>query len=202
MFRSLLPTLNRLCLTSAILLVPVSAMAHPHETEKKDSDIEISIEDETLNGEDLMEKLDEKLSKHSVEIAKSMSKVKRDLEKHKGDGDFSQDMESVADALEEVFKEDGLFRDLTAMLGDFAEDVDLVSDEDATVLKFDGATIGSITRSKKRDSEDSLSISGLGQNLTLNRETIVENGKSKTRIVIEMDGNKDIDVTLPGLDKE
>ncbi len=202
MYRSLLPTLNRFVLTSAILMVPVAAMAHPHEIEEKDADVEIIIDDETINGEDLMDKIDKKLSKHSVEIAKSMSKVKRDLEKHKGDGDFSEDMEIVADALEEVFKEDGLFRDLTAMLSDFAEDVDLESDGDATVLKFDGATIGSIARSKKRDSEDSLSISGLGQNLTLNRETIVENGKSKTRIVIEMDGDKDIDVILPDLDKD
>ena len=80
---------------------------------------------------------------------------------------------------------------------DFASDVEVESEDGVTVLSFDGATVGKIERSKKRDSEDSLSISGLGQNMTLDRETVVKDGKSRTRIVIEMDGDEDIEIDLP-----
>lgn len=193
-------------LTSLLALsLPVSAMAHPHDEDDADKDVEIIIlEEDVMSGEELTEKLNDKLSKHRVKIAKSMSKVKRDLNKNgnKSDGDFAEEMETVADALEEVFAENGLFRDLTVMMSDFAGDVDLESSDGVTVLKFDGSTLGKIERKKSRNSEDSLSISGLGQNLTLDRETVIENGKSKTRIVIEMEGGDGIDITLPQSNKE
>jgi len=180
---------------TSLLLMPALAFAHPPE---KDVEI-IIIEDDVISGEALSDKIDEKLSKHTVTIAKSMSKVKRNLDKNqeRADGDFSEEVEAVAQALEEVFADKGLFKDLTIMFSDFASDVDVDSEDGVTVLKFDGATVGKIAKSKSRDSKDSLSISGLGQNLTLDRETIVEDGKSKTRIVIEMDGGDEIDITLP-----
>lgn len=188
----------RFLLTASFLALPVSALAHPHETDEPDIDVVI-IEDDVIEGEELSDKIDKKLSKHRVVIAKSMAKVKRNLDKDTkaADGDFSEEVEAVAEALEEVFSDDGLFRDLTAMFSDFAEDVDVDSKDGVTVLKFDGATVGKIAKSKSRNSEDSLSISGLGKNLTLDRETVIENGKSKTRIVIEMDGGDEIDITLP-----
>jgi len=193
-------------LTSILALsLPVSAMAHPHDEDDAEKDVEIIIlEEDVMSGEELTDKLNEKLSKHRVKIAKSMSKVKRGLDKNgnKSDGDFADEMETVADALEDVFAEDGLFRDLTVMMSDFAGDVDLESNDGVTVLKFDGSTLGKIERKKSRNSEDSLSISGLGQNLTLDRETVIEDGKSKTRIVIEMEGGDGIDITLPGSNKE
>lgn len=185
---------------SSLLLLPALAFAHPHEKPETEDEVEIIIiEDDAISGEDLTDKLDEKLSKHRVTIAKSMSKVKRNLDKNqaRADGDFSEEVEAVAEALEEVFADDGLFKDLTIMFSDFASDVDVQSADGVTVLKFDGATVGKIAKSKKRDSEDKLSISGLGQNLTLERETVIEDGKSKTRIVIEMEGGDEIDITLP-----
>jgi len=187
------------------LSLPVSSMAHPHDEEEPQKEVEIIIlEDDTISGEELTEKLDDKLSKHRVRIAKSMSKVKRNLDKNKSesDGDFAEEMGTVAETLEDIFAEDGLFKDLTIMMSDFASDFDVESNDGVTVLKFDGATIGQIARKKSRNSEDSLSISGLGQNLTLDRETVIEDGKSKTRIVIEMEGGDEIDITLPGSNKE
>ena len=154
------------------------------------------------NTDVLAEKIDEKLSKHKIEIARSAASLKRQLDKGqaKSDGDLSEEIEVVADLLEEAFSDDGLFRDLAAMFSDFAEDLDVETDNGKTVLRFDGAEVGQITHSKSRDSEDSLSISGLGKNLTLDRETIIKDGKSKTRIVIEMDGDNEVDITLPKLD--
>ena len=154
------------------------------------------------DAEILAEKIDDKLSEHKIEIAKSSARLKRKLDKGqaKADGDVSEEIEVVMDVLEEAFADDGLFRDLAAMFGDFAQDLDVETDNGKTVLVFDGAKIGEIEHKKSRDSEDSISISGLGKYFTLDRETIVENGKSKTRIVIDMDGDDEIDITLPSLD--
>ncbi len=154
------------------------------------------------DAEILSEKIEDKLSEHKLEIAKSTARLKRKLEKGqaKAGGDVSEEIEVVMDVLEEAFAEDGLFRDLAAMMGDFAQDLDVESDEGKTVLLFDGAKIGEMKRSKSRDSNDSFSISGLGKNLTLDKKTIVKDGKSKTRIVIDMDGDDEIEITLPKSD--
>lgn len=150
----------------------------------------------------LIEKIEDKLSDHTVDIAKSSARLKRKLEKSKAkaSGDVGEEIEVMMDVMEEAFADDGLFRDLAAMFSDFAEDLDVDTDDGKTTLSFDGAKIGQIERRKSRDSEDSFSISGLGKNLSVDRETIVKDGKSKTRIVIEMDGENEIDITLPELD--
>ncbi len=150
----------------------------------------------------LMEKIEDKLSDHKLDIAKSSARLKRKLDKGQANagGDVGEDIEVMMDVLEEAFAEDGLFRDLTAMFADFAKDVDVDTDGGTTTLSFDGAIIGEIQREKSRDSEDRVSIYGLGKYLTLDRETIVKNGKSKTHIVIDMDGEDEIDITLPQID--
>lgn len=150
----------------------------------------------------LSEKIENKLSEHKVEIAKSTARLKRKLDKGqaKADGDVSEEIEVVMDVMADAFSDGGLFRDLAAMFSDFAEDIDVEKEGNQTVLLFDGAKVGEIKRQKTRDSEDRFSISGLGKSLTLDRETIVKDGKSKTRIVIDMDGGDEIDITLPELD--
>ena len=151
------------------------------------------------NTEVLIEKLEDKLSDHEVEIAKSTARLKRKMEsaKESSDGDFGEDLEIFADVLEEAFAKDGVFRDLAAMFSDFAKDIDVDTDNGKTVLKFDGTEVAQIEHKTSRDSEDRVSISGLGKSLTLDRKTVVQNGKSKTRIIIDMDGADEIDITVP-----
>ena len=52
----------------------------------------------------LAEKIEDKLSEHKVEIAKSSSRLKRKLEKglEKSDGEVSEDIEVAMDVLEEA----------------------------------------------------------------------------------------------------
>lgn len=178
------------------LLAPSLALAHP---DKPDAHIDLDTPNQTA---ELTEKIESKLSKHKLEIAKSAARLKRDMDKQKASsgGDTIDDIEAVADLLEGVFAKDGLFSDLTAMVTDFAQDIDVKTDKGKTALLFDGATVGQIETHKSRDSEDRISISGLGKNLTMDRETIVKDGKKKTRIVIEMDGDDTIDITLPKVD--
>jgi len=151
------------------------------------------------NTEVLLEKLEEKLSDHSADLAKSTARLKRTMEKaQKSAGDdIGDELEVLADVMEEAFAEDGIFRDLTSLFSDFAEDIDVDTDDGKTVLRFDGAEVAKIQHSSSRDSEDHMSISGLGKSLTFDRKTVVQNGKSKTRIVIDLDGQDEIDITLP-----
>jgi len=86
---------------------------------------------------------------------------------------------------------------LSCLLATCIANLDVDTDGGTTTLSFDGANIAEIERKKSRDSEDSFSIIGLGKYLSVDRETIVKDGKSKTRIVIDMDGEDEIDITLP-----
>jgi len=153
------------------------------------------------NSDILAEKLEDKLLGHEGDLARSAARLKRKMNKiernKSSSGDIAGEFDALADVMQEVFAEDGLFRDLTALFSDLAQDIEIDTDNGETVLSFDGTEVGKIEHSKSRDSEDSLSISGLGKSLTLDRQTIVEDGKSKTRIVIEMDGADEIDITLP-----
>jgi len=154
------------------------------------------------NSEVLAEKLEDKLLDHQGDIARSTASLKRKMDKTKaatGD-DISENLDVMADVMEDIFAEDGLFRDLTALFVDIAEDIEIDTEGGNTVLSFDGTEVGKIQHDKSRDSEDTLSISGLGKSLKLDRQTIVEDGKSKTRIVIEMDGGDEVDITLPDFD--
>ena len=184
-----MPTLTRFSLTClAALCVSGSAFAEPP---KLDPEADI-----------LIEKLEDKLADHSVDIAKSSSRLQRKLERGKAnaDGDVEKEIGVMMDVMEEAFSEDGFFRDLAAMFGDIAKDLDVDTDNGKTTLSFDGAKIAQIEQESSRDSEDRVSISGLGRSLTMDRETIVKNGKSKTRIVIEMDGDDEIEIVLPDMD--
>jgi len=184
-----MPTLLKLSLSCiAVTCIAGTAVAAPPAV-NTDADV-------------LMEKIEDKLSDHKVEIAKSSARLKRKLEKGqaKSNGDVGEDIEVVMDVLEEAFADDGLFRGLAAVFGEFAEDLDVDTDNGKTTLSFDGAKVGQIEHRKSRDSEDSFSISGLGKTFSIDRETIVQDGKSKTRIVIDMDGGDEIDITLPQVD--
>jgi len=151
------------------------------------------------NTEELIDKIEETLSDHKVEIAKSTARLKRKMDSAKDSAGetLEGDLEVMADVLEDVFAEDGVFRDLTAMFSDFAKEMDVDTDDGKTTLSFGGTEVAQIQHKSSRDSEDSISISGLGRSFSMDRKTVVENGKSKTRIVIDMNGEDEIDLTLP-----
>ncbi len=151
------------------------------------------------NSEVLMDKIEETLSEHKVGIAKSTARLKRKMEKAKSsaEGDIGEDLDVMADVLEEAFAKDGVFRDFAAMFSDIAKNIDVDTDDGKTVLRFDGTDVAQIQHKSSRDSEDSISISGLGKSFSMDRKTVVENGKSKTRIIIDMNGDDELDITLP-----
>lgn len=156
------------------------------------------------NSQVLIEKIEEKLSDHSVDLAKSTARLKRKMEKAKSstEGNIGDELDVMADVLEEAFSKDGVFRDLAALVTDVAKDIDVDTNGGKTTLSFDGARVAQIQHSSSRDSEDNISISGLGKSFSMDRKTVVENGKSKTRIIIDLNGDDELDITLPSLDEK
>ena len=47
-----------------------------------------------------------------------------------------------------------------------------------------------------KDTDESFDIEGFGRNLTIDKKVIRKNGKTKTRIIIEMDGDEEFDIDL------
>jgi len=160
----------------------LTASAHPHKP--------LDETEDTASTQELADVLADKFADHSADLGKSMAKMKRKLDNT--DGDLESELDAVADALEEAFSEDGVLREMANMFGDFASDLDIESEDGVTVFKFDDKTLGRVKREKSRDSEDTLSLSGLGKNMTIERETYIEDGKTRTRIVIEMDGEAEV----------
>ena len=140
---------------------------------------------ETVSPETLSDSLAERLEERAPEIGKSLAKIRRDLDRAGQDKNDSVD--AVADAMEEAFSEGGALRELGAVLVGIIEDVDVASEDGETVLRFDGAPVLRMEKQSSRDSEDVLNLSGLGRAMKMKRETVTVDGKTKSKITIELD---------------
>ena len=60
----------------------------------------------------------------------------------------------------------------------------------------DGDRIGRVKVKRDKHTESSLDVEGFGRNMTIEKEVIKRGGKTKTRIVIEVDGDEDFDIDL------
>lgn len=161
------------------LMLPTFAAAEPPKT----------LTTETMAPETLSDKLAERLEARAPEIGQSLGKIRRDLERAGGSASDSagETTEAVADALEEAFSEGGALRELGAVFAGILEDVDIETSDGGTELRFDGAPVLRVEKESSRDSEDVLNLFGLGRALQLKRETVTVDGKTKSRIVIELD---------------
>ncbi len=211
--------MKKLILPFAILALSGTALAHPHDDDiaKEKSKAEKSWpyfgkkavkkverdESDSLSASDFAERMEKRMEKHSEKLEHSLDKAKeRHAFKFKGDVDSADDIREVARALEDAMAESGILSSLADMMVDLAEDFDVENTEDGLSLKFDGDRIGRIKIDRERHSEDRLDLEGFGRNLTIDKEIIKENGKTKTRIVIEMDGDEEIEIDLKPKEKD
>lgn len=108
--------------------------------------------------------------------------------------DFPQALENLKSDL----MDSDILNDLTESVNEFAAKIEIErSDGKGTAFFFDHEEMLRFKRDRDAHDDDRISISGLGRNLTLDRETIVEDGQTRTRIVIEMDGGEEVEIDLP-----
>jgi hypothetical protein len=211
--------MKKLILPFAILALSGTALAHPHDDDaaKEKPKAEKSWpyfgkkvvkkierdESDSLSASDFAERMEKRMEKHSEKLERSLDKAKqRHAFKFKGDIDSADDIREVARALEDAMADSGILSSLADMMVDLAEDFDIENTEDGLTLKFDGDKIGRVKMGRNHHNEDRFDLEGFGRNLTIDKEVITENGKTKTRIVIEMDGDEEVEIDLKPKEKD
>jgi predicted signal transduction protein with EAL and GGDEF domain len=123
---------------------------------------------------------------------------------HPHDQDKIADLREKSKALADKAREQGdafidseLVTSMSEVLEALAARVDVEKGEGkGTALLIDGDEV--VRFRGERAVDDTLRVTGLGQNLSVERETLIKDGQTRTRIVIEMDGGDDVKIDLPG----
>lgn len=131
--------------------------------------------------------------------------MERSLKKAEAKNDFisknreiknAEDLRDAARAIEDLISESGVISSFADMMLDLAEDFDVEATDEGLSLKFDGDRIGRVKIKRDKHTESSLDVEGFGRNMTIEKEVIRRDGKTKTRIVIEVDGDEEFDIDL------
>jgi len=198
----------------AILAHSSTALAHPHEddapteTAKKEriwpyfgkskQDKKEADDTKTLSASDFASRLEQRFEKHTNKIEKSLkeAEAKNDFIGKNRDIKNADDLRDAARAIEDLISESGVISSLADMMLDLAEDFDVEATDEGLTLKFDGDRIGRVKLKRDKHTESSLDVEGFGRNMTIEKEVIKRDGKTKTRIVIEVDGDEEFDIDL------
>lgn len=183
-------------LAALLLALPAAALAHPHPTEADTPKAEkrwLFLGDKA----ETKEESDATGGRVVIRMEEDGEGVES-VETFRWNGEELTDM---ARELETAIAESGVLSDMASLLSEFAQDIEVERGPDSgTALKFDGQEMLRFRLDRERDVDDALSITGLGRNLTVERDTVVRDGKTRTRIVIEMDGGEDLALDLPERD--
>ncbi|CAM3716053.1 hypothetical protein [Litorimonas haliclonae] len=100
-------------------------------------------------------------------------------------------MREMSKDVEEMIVESGMLSNLADMLADFAEDIEIKKGEKIFSLRFDGDTLGEVNR----DEADRVVLKSMDKEMIVEKETYLKDGETRTRIVIDMNGDgSDIDL--------
>jgi len=200
--------------SGTILTLSSSAFAHPHKDDtaqeppktekswpyfgkKSAKKTERDDDSESMSASDFAQRMEKRMEKHSEKLERALDKAKKSEGfKFKDDIDSTDDIRNAARALEDAMAESGILSSLADMMIDLTEDFDIEGTEDGLTFKFDGERIGRMEMMRDHHSEDRFDLEGFGRNLTIDKEVVKENGKKKTRIVIEMDGDEEVEIDL------
>ncbi|WP_026942589.1 hypothetical protein [Hellea balneolensis] len=211
--------LKKIILPIALIALSGAAMAHPHKSgeeeskakpervwpyfgkkakeEKKESQA-AENKTESLTGEEFAQRLEKRFEAHS-------EKFERAVEKAEGKNDFlregreirnADDIREAARAIEDLVSESGIISSFADMMLGLAEDFDVEASDGGLALNFEGERIGRVKMKRDKHTDSSFDIEGFGRNMTIEKEVIKRDGKTKTRIVIEVDGDEEFDIDL------
>lgn len=103
-----------------------------------------------------------------------------------------EELRETARSLQNMLAESGVLEYLADVVIKLAEDIEIDDTGSGMRLSFDGKRIGGFSMDK--DNEQ-ISIETMGSNTTIEKEVVIDNGKKKTRIIIETDSD-DVDVDI------
>lgn len=181
MFRSLIPGL---CVS--LLALPATAQTTDETETATETEVEIRTETKVINTSKLNDMVEQIIRQtedgQTVEIIRLKSHDLADKARDAGN--------SIADS--------DLLGNMNELINELATRLEVERGEgDGTALLFDGDEMLRFKLDREGAIENSMSITGLGRNVTVERETVIKDGQTRTRIVIEMDGGDDIEIDMP-----
>lgn len=211
--------MKKIILPIALIALSGVAIAHPHTSEsgeaeaktervwpyfgKKAKDEKADKTDkaesgDTLTSEEFAKRLEKRFEAHSNKFERAIKKAEAKNEFMRGDGEIknADDIRDAARALEDLVSESGIISSFTDMMLGLAEDFDVEAKDGGLSLNFEGDRIGRVKMKRDKQSQSAFDIEGFGRNMTIEKEVIKRGGKTKTRIVIEVDGDEDFDIDL------
>ena len=187
---------------------PAFADAHPHDKDSKKVVKETEIDIDRYfekHAEELREAIDDAKDESRIIIKRMERRDDHDKDAHNNNKtktssqsrriDIIEDPDALRETAKDIqnmFAESGLLENLANMVISLAEDIEITETGDGMSLAFDGKKIGSF----EQDGDDALSIESFGKNTRIEKEVFMENGKKKTRIVIETDADSDVEYDI------
>lgn len=210
--------MKRILVPIALIAVSGMAVAHPHKddaTNKTDKTerswpyfgkkkaiekpaLEVDNESGTMSGSEFADRLEKRFEKHSQKMERSLkdAEANNTFMRESREIKNADDIREAARAIEELISDSGVISNLADMVLDLADDFDVETSDDGLALKFEGERIGLMKVRRDKHTESSLDVEGFGRNMTIEKEVIKRDGKTKTRIVIEVDGDEEFDIDL------
>ncbi len=177
-------------LAATLIALPTLAFAHPH-------DDDLTKKDETKQ---------EAQADTPAKESRTIIRLKRDMDGDQTEQVFTWDSDEMKESAENftaLLADSEMATSMRDLLEELRGNIEVERGEDGTrAFIFDGEEMLRFKRDNTLDSDDRLSISGLGRNLTVERKTTKKDGQTRTRIVIEMDGGEDVDIDLPEMGEE
>lgn len=206
--------MKRIIVPIALLGLSSFALAHPHQSDvkeekpktdwtwpyfgKKAEDKKKIKETGTLSRSDFVARLEKRFEKHSEKLERSLkeAEAKNDFIGKDREIKNTDDIREAARAIEDLISESGVISGLADMMLGLADDFDVETTDDGLSLKFEGDRIGRVKVRRDKHTESSVDVEGFGRNMKIEKEVIKRDGKTKTRIVIEVDGDEEFDIDL------
>jgi len=210
---------------AGLLALSTAAISHPHEAEpetkleriwpyfgqKYDSSkttqpqknaAKNNIDDEALQSkskmkaEDFGNRLEKRFQRHADELSQKLERAESKNKFLKDDNTIEnvEDIREAARAVEELISESGIISGLADFMVEIVDDFDIESSDEGLALNFEGKRLGRLKIDQDKD--ESIALEGFGRNLSIDKKVIRKNGKTKTRIIIEVDGDEEFDVDI------
>ena len=154
--------------------------------------------DEVMEPSDFTSRLEKRFQRHADDMSRRFDRAEAKNKFLKdGDIDSVDDIRDAARAFEDLIADSGIISGLADMMVELVEDFEVESSDEGLALNFEGKRLGRLKIDQ--DKEESIALEGFGRNLSIDKKVIRKNGKTKTRIIIEVDGDEefDIDITPP-----
>ena len=103
-----------------------------------------------------------------------------------------EELRKAARSIQNMLAESGILENLADVVIELAEDIEIEETGDGMSFSFGDTRIVGFSVNER---DETLSIETMGNNTTIEKETFIENGKTRTRIVIETDSD-DVDFDI------